>query len=42
MQILQTQITWIDVVIGMMAVIAIDTIIIIVIAFWFDYKRRRP
>jgi hypothetical protein len=40
MQILPAQITWVDVVIGMMALIAIDTILLMVIAYIVDYWRK--
>lgn len=41
MQILPAQITWVDVVFGMIALIAIDTIVLVVIAFIIDYRRAK-
>jgi hypothetical protein len=41
MQILPAQVTWVDVVLGMMALIAIDTIVLVVIAFIIDYRRAK-
>lgn len=42
MQVLQAQVvTWVDVVLGMMALIAIDTIVLVVIAFIIDYRRAK-